>query len=205
MLLLYKFVRSAMKQYKEIYIPLCFYFIIVCQNRLDSHCHLHSTMLLLYDRPCLQYVDDHPHLHSTMLLLYAFFQKLRNLSIRIYIPLCFYFISSRLTRTSSRRHLHSTMLLLYKPSASTPDLQIRNLHSTMLLLYRMFDKFGEFNSLFTFHYASTLSSPHSVVLPAHHHLHSTMLLLYNELSWFEECLFYHLHSTMLLLYERSCS
>ena len=79
-------------------------------------------------------------------------------SIRLYIPLCFYYI----TQTAARLHiplptLHSTMLLLYRGLPYNKDSRCQALHSTMLLLYQT-QKSAQM----------MLWSP----------LHSTMLLLY---------------------------
>ena len=142
----------------SIYIPLCFYFILDC-------CSKSLTLI---------------HLHSTMLLLYQFVGSNNNSVAFIYIPLCFYFIFVKVIFKSSSTDLHSTMLLLYRSwhgyviyrsiiyiplcfyfiwsDARIPVLP-PNLHSTMLLLYR--NRYQNFllGFLFTFHYASTLSTP----------------------------------------------
>ena len=100
-----------------IYIPLCFYFIGVDRSVVPwRRPHLHSTMLLLYptdvvhkilcfceftfhyastlsyfEAPCS---SSHHNLHSTMLLLYHDFASRLTYRVKIYIPLCFYFILS---------------------------------------------------------------------------------------------------------------
>ena len=97
------------------------------------------------------------HLHSTMLLLYPWGDRVVFFELRIYIPLCFYFINlgrdyinvvnkftfhyaSTLSLPYAflilkHRNLHSTMLLLYRIDSHRLGDQFRNLHSTMLLLY----------------------------------------------------------------------
>ena len=72
-----------------------------------------------------------------MLLLYPQFVHCLLHNICIYIPLCFYFICIFLPGFVKIMHLHSTMLLLYPKNPAI---------------------FKSFSSLFTFHYASTLSS-----------------------------------------------
>ena len=57
-------------------------------------------------------------------------------------------------------------------------------------------------SSFTFHYASTLSEMQTAITVALLHLHSTMLLLYQCCKVISRFKILHLHSTMLLLYRR---
>ena len=141
----------------NIYIPLCFYFIVtrfsvsdgsyiftfhyastlseIRETREKMLKDLHSTMLLLYRSPCRTGSILHFYLHSTMLLLYlnrngcndpfwseftfhyastlSYSAHSSNLLIKIYIPLCFYFITTKRAQASMDMHLHSTMLLLY--------------------------------------------------------------------------------------------
>ena len=119
------------------------------------------------------------HLHSTMLLLYPWGDRVVFFELRIYIPLCFYFINlgrdyinvvnkftfhyaSTLSLPYAflilkHRNLHSTMLLLYRIDSHRLGDQFRNLHSTMLLLYRHHLIYTVIIHSFTFHYASTLS------------------------------------------------
>ena len=119
-----------------IYIPLCFYFILLAQ---------------IYNRRC--FVIYIP-------LCFYFIRLRREIPgwrKHIYIPLCFYFIRKGHGTTGSTFNLHSTMLLLYRSShdpvmyvfcgftfhyASTLSDDAGylitgqfNLHSTMLLLY----------------------------------------------------------------------
>ena len=54
--------------------------------------NLHSTMLLLYHRRSCIRMGNQFHLHSTMLLLYPHVHCPPDRILRIYIPLCFYFI-----------------------------------------------------------------------------------------------------------------
>ena len=100
------------------------------------------------------------------------------------------------------------MLLLYPEAEYYARISKANLHSTMLLLYRISPlAHSILTSIFTFHYASTLSRIAEVVQTSGSNLHSTMLLLYpSTLScerYWERLAFQHLHSTMLLLYRKS--
>ena len=71
------------------------------------------------------------------------------------------------------------MLLLYLIHLLPADQRFANLHSTMLLLYRISPlAHSILTSIFTFHYASTLSRIAEVVQTSGSNLHSTMLLLY---------------------------
>ena len=98
----------------EIYIPLCFYFILYPVADDAPQSHLHSTMLLLYPKYFLSNNLYNNNLHSTMLLLYRSIWHIPNCDVLnlhstmlllyrwrllvvvsprpIYIPLCFYFI-----------------------------------------------------------------------------------------------------------------
>ena len=207
-----------------IYIPLCFYFIRAHPESKTMYNHyLHSTMLLLY-RFCrdfwkafMQYLHstmlllypaaeqgenyDDPHLHSTMLLLYHRSFGYSVTKNWIYIPLCFYFIRMGLRNSALQIQIYIPLCFYFIPEL---NLLIADL------------------TVFTFHYASTLSF--CVVSYKHvkEDLHSTMLLLYqvkghewnntesftfhyaSTLSNNPDVLFAdnrtHLHSTMLLLY-----
>ena len=98
----------------KIYIPLCFYFIVGKKvdrkRRILFTFHYASTLSLIL-----------PHLHA---LPYPFtfhyastlsfpVVRLRTDRTKIYIPLCFYFISQGCSARRMSAHLHSTMLLLY--------------------------------------------------------------------------------------------
>ena len=121
------------------------------------------------------------------------------------------------------QHLHSTMLLLYRNRSRLNALDHLHLHSTMLLLYRCLGLLCQtwiviyiplcfyfiscstilalIYSVFTFHYASTLSAARSFPAGGRCHLHSTMLLLYLEtMKASKKDVILNLHSTMLLLY-----
>ena len=145
-------------------------------------------------------------------------------SIRLYIPLCFYYI----TQTAARLHiplptLHSTMLLLYRGLPYNKDSRCQALHSTMLLLYQtqksaqmmlwsplhstMLLLYPACHYLtppalfaFTFHYASTISTPLLVYAPF------PLYFTFHYASTISSCPFCWtapicaLHSTMLLLY-----
>ena len=116
---------------------LLLYHIHLIANRIPG-ADLHSTMLLLYRNPSHCIRPSRSHLHSTMLLLYLSRRDLPDTCVIIYIPLCFYFIAS------------------FSISVALP---ISDLHSTMLLLYPTVGVSCCSLSLFTFHYASTLSCP----------------------------------------------
>ena len=180
-------------------------------------------MLLLYLR-CASGSGIHPiYLHSTMLLLYQRDKWIRPDRSVIYIPLCFYFIC-RVTvvsvfciciyiplcfyfieaagRPSARMglYLHSTMLLLYRIRAANAEgWSLFTFHYASTLSWRLFLRSGT-ASTFTFHYASTLSVRRKDLLSLQTHLHSTMLLLYRPLRPSHILRIPHLHSTMLLLY-----
>ena len=70
----------------------------------------------------------------------------------------------------------------------------------MLLLYPVNEIIQLVSSLFTFHYASTLSQTSASQEGSTPHLHSTMLLLYRIWEAHAVTNYIHLHSTMLLLY-----
>ena len=142
------------------------------------------------------------NLHSTMLLLYLFAKR----STISYSLFTFHYASTlsdeeRLKEVCSV-DLHSTMLLLYRIMQEYPSGNRSHLHSTMLLLYLMQRvRLGEINpiyiplcfyfifnpassiifpTLFTFHYASTLSVTDMRISFSVSYLHSTMLLLYQR-------------------------
>ena len=96
----------------------------------------------------------------------------------IYIPLCFYFILTKSTKSSCNClftfHYASTLSLISTQNTS----HNHNLHSTMLLLYLLPVVYCIDHSVFTFHYASTLSKKSRLSPRLIHDLHSTMLLLY---------------------------
>ena len=121
------------------------------------------------------------HLHSIMLLLYPWRPWSTSLIQIIYIPLCFYFIVWRCREESGHAkftfhyastlsdvfwpitwmkfYLHSIMLLLYQLTMRQFIVFYFHLHSIMLLLYRYTPVVCAYAvSLFTFHYASTLSN-----------------------------------------------
>ena len=137
-------------------------------------------MLLLYLNSRRYTAKVTLNLHSTMLLLYRVKKCYYLYTSAIYIPLCFYFIGSA-------PGYHDACLLIYIP---------------LCFYFILVDATIEYiHSIFTFHYASTLSGRWCSIVRRHkNHLHSTMLLLYRE--WrFEGCGRVHnLHSTMLLLY-----
>ena len=97
-----------------IYIPLCFYFIqeeeIGTAEESIFTFHYASTLSV----QVVSTVIESIHLHSTMLLLYRGSLRRRISFTSIYIPLCFYFITKRISYHLAHHHLHSTMLLLYR-------------------------------------------------------------------------------------------
>ena len=208
----------------KIYIPLCFYFIkgeeyayikiyrftfhyastLSISGPYRSMCmvNLHSTMLLLYQPARSSTLNHKYHLHSTMLLLYrSLSRRCPRLLLRIYIPLCFYFISSGSEEsdlikkftfhyastlsgiaaayaTSYQHHLHSTMLLLYRERAV---LDHRKFWIYIPLCFYFIGLNNVFNSFglsiyiplcfYFILFATRFPDMQS-------HLHSTMLLLY---------------------------
>ena len=160
MLLLYRPSSDPMRKMQYIYIPLCFYFISwpfhqvrICSSFTFHYASTLSPMSMVIIRPQC-------HLHSTMLLLYQREIAVHVDGVIIYIPLCFYFILVRTTQCGDiRNNLHSTMLLLYPASSARLDavyniyiplcfyfilvwckcqrISCSDLHSTMLLLYRV--------------------------------------------------------------------
>ena len=103
---------------------------ILCFCEFTFH---YASTLSYFEAPCS---SSHHNLHSTMLLLYHDFASRLTYRVKIYIPLCFYFIQSgnahpRICNT----YLHSTMLLLYPNNLATSFAFLHHLHSTMLLLY----------------------------------------------------------------------
>ena len=160
-------------------------------------------MLLLYLRSHGCCSERILYLHSTMLLLYPLSCIIICDANIIYIPLCFYFISSSIAAqicasASFTFHYASTL----SKESWTWSHSAYNLHSTMLLLYRARIVVYVWCSIvFTFHYASTLS-----------HLTAITSFLFMPIYiplcfYFIRCCFrywfllkLHLHSTMLLLY-----
>ena len=150
----------------SIYIPLCFYFICVLIVTGRLICDLHSTMLLLYHHPQAHEwrMDTEFTFHyASTLSPVQILQKFRD--VRIYIPLCFYFITTSATTVEPiLTHLHSTMLLLYHAldDYEVSDLKGFTFHYASTLsrwVYRVADE----RDRFTFHYASTLSRVRSAV------------------------------------------
>ena len=119
------------------------------------------------------------NLHSTMLLLYHMTAASRGNVPQIYIPLCFYFISKKIsTKYDVMFYLHSTMLLLY-PSSSCCSMSLVNIYIPLCFYFiqalqvAVFPgKFIYIPLCFYFISADVQSGPLTV------YLHSTMLLLY---------------------------
>ena len=143
-----------------IYIPLCFYFICRRQRLSDRNVqftfHYASTLSNRTAGACWTCREFTFHYASTLSYLPYLAQ---GLNLRIYIPLCFYFIELSEVFCPAMRiiyiplcfyfiwfflpdimtilsHLHSTMLLLYRSQSSSSCPDCAYLHSTMLLLYR---------------------------------------------------------------------
>ena len=118
-----------------------------------------------------------------MLLLYQNGKLSVLAEMKLYIPLCFYYITSAVIPFSYNLSLHSTMLLLYLEE-----------HTVITI-----------TTSFTFHYASTISGVFRACFWCSFTLHSTMLLLYRTLFCATHALYASLHSTMLLLYRNVLS
>ena len=137
MLLLYLDSYCRFRLPSVLYIPLCFYYISTLPPAVTNNAtftfHYASTISMVYG----DIFHDSYTLHSTMLLLYlGSCCRFRRPSV-LYIPLCFYYIRYTAFWTSVPDYpLHSTMLLLY-PLA------------TVVLIVLV--------TIFTFHYASTIS------------------------------------------------
>ena len=138
MLLLYPCYSLHHQCPSQIYIPLCFYFILV-------HIMCSGRCFPIYIPLCFYFIELHLSiLQATMFLIYIplcfYFIGVSGRDLRsdchIYIPLCFYFIRSENDKPVFRRkftfHYAST-------------LSITHLFLPLTIL------------LFTFHYASTLS------------------------------------------------
>ena len=131
------------------------------------HLHLHSTMLLLYPRRlCIAYRNLY-NLHSTMLLLYRFSVLSKSTA---YISFTFHYAST-LSKASGETlyklsHLHSTMLLLYLNETPSPDTWPPIYIPLCFYFIKVSTPYDILLLTFTFHYASTLSLPHTVYTPA---------------------------------------
>ena len=157
MLLLYQGQHLRLTKVNLLYIPLCFYYIIVqIKKRIDRvnfTFHYASTISEIPRNSATSSMDFTFHYASTI----SYVPEIPSASVCLYIPLCFYYIRYALYRARSGISLHSTMLLLYPPTQVDPMKDVMPLHSTMLLLYR---------SRYYTHTRRRIS------------LHSTMLLLY---------------------------
>ena len=162
-----------------IYIPLCFYFILVYFEYtffiFQFTFHYASTLSEYMNYSIMR----NPYLHSIMLLLYRRKPWEQHRRTFIYIPLCFYFIGRRrdgrdckkgftfhyastlsTTKDSSsyfKMYLHSIMLLLYLQDSSLITICIRIYIPLCFYFIYFQEKFWLYLLLFTFHYASTLS------------------------------------------------
>ena len=185
MLLLYLTRNRSLLRLKNIYIPLCFYFIFCIADMILSHILIYIPLCFYFIRGTAPSGAVRERIYIP--LCFYFIDILAEYAGEIddiYIPLCFYFIKIKTIQqmctsqftfhyasTLSGIHagsirqseyLHSTMLLLYPYRKLSPVTLIADLHSTMLLLY---------------------------------HLQTTQLILCRL----------HLHSTMLLLYPKDVS
>ena len=143
-----------------IYIPLCFYLILLAALLPAVLFYLHSTMLLLNLCPhsaAFSAVCIYIPLCFYLIICHG---SAFILIIQIYIPLCFYLIILQVVMILQRYYLHSTMLLLNRYTDGDTEMIIYHLHSTMLLL--------------------NLVRPTDSIAPITH-LHSTMLLLNRSL------------------------
>ena len=225
MLLLYHCESDRSDHEREIYIPLCFYFIrLLVASELISKLEIYIPL-------CFYFIKE----QRTLWLRFT----------NIYIPLCFYFIRTYSARGYGwHRHLHSTMLLLYPVGgifgthvpvftfhyASTLSKNGKwtertwiNLHSTMLLLYLTSGSLSWMGNIiyiplcFYFIYIGdvVVIENKEIYIPLCFYfircplflrhvqiadLHSTMLLLYLLCRNRIQPALIHLHSTMLLLY-----
>ena len=146
-----------------------------------------------------------------------------NINKIIYIPLCFYFIRSpALPAASPVSNLHSTMLLLYQVSLMAKGKYEYIYIPLCFYFIPVPSLYFPALVIFTFHYASTLSTVPLGSTLHRSNLHSTMLLLYQGRSgsprptypiYIPLCFYFidvatlysylyppDLHSTMLLLY-----
>ena len=196
--------KSKAELTKQIYIPLCFYFIgDRTEIYTDDVCHLHSIMLLLYQRVWAKkaYPAD---LHSIMLLLYREVPPINRDDLDIYIPLCFYFIHCRRKR---KDRIQMTFTFHYASTLSLPKTARRIRMWVFTFHYAStLSKKVRFiwirHCSFTFHYASTLSVRGSENDPTETNLHSIMLLLYRFHPSASRSFIHYLHSIMLLLYRQ---
>ena len=183
------------------------------------------------------------HLHSIMLLLYQRGLGAAPECFPIYIPLCFYFIPMDLYVTYLDCNLHSIMLLLYPNERGIcKGMNIFTFHyaSTLSKLESMKQTYEGiyiplcfyfilqgwlasakqksiyiplcfyfintstthtfFSAQFTFHYASTLSLEEDNKSVFEYHLHSIMLLLYRNYCgrscWRSALFTFHYASTL---------
>ena len=180
MLLLYRKTSLQLQYLKEIYIPLCFYYIgITASNThipfgiyipLCFYYILPDTMKMpLYTAFTFHYASTishykyffqqfHIYLHSTMLLLYPRkdFRRRRDTSFTFhYASTISMSISSS---TSFHFQIYIPLCFYYIGVLKKLGYWLMvNLHSTMLLLYPGSSSYLSLHVQFTFHYASTIS------------------------------------------------
>ena len=123
---------------KRIYIPLCFYLIIMRPSQTESGCIIYIP-LCFYLIDLRRVVSDvWLHLHSIMLLLNRINSTISWKPDPIYIPLCFYLILWLALQMASIKIIYIPLCfyLIPFPSAMIPIAE-SNLHSIMLLLNRI--------------------------------------------------------------------
>ena len=143
----------------SIYIPLCFYFINVSYRTI--HAKFKFTFHYASTLSAVSFIAS----ARESIFTFHYASTLSGITIQlflpyifIYIPLCFYFIRCVLKPENNWRiYLHSIMLLLYRKDSIVDLMCENNLHSIMLLLYPSRCTIASLVSIFTFHYASTLS------------------------------------------------
>ena len=135
MLLLYRSDKMTVAIPEGIYIPLCFYFIVMAVEELGYVMkftfHYASTLsqIAILDE------QEKSHLHSTMLLLYLRAAAAAPKAACIYIPLCFYFIRHGYFRKSCGGFIYIPLCFYFICYGCLHSLPDPYLHSTMLLLY----------------------------------------------------------------------
>ena len=148
---------------------------------VDGLLNLHSTMLLLYPTLNPPFLLSTFHLHSTMLLLYQCNGETIKTYDSIYIPLCFYFIGFSAHAVNMVYFIYIPLCFYFIPipTFSTKSASFIYIPLCFYFIWKIVDNLIIF-SLFTFHYASTLSEAEIAGYTNEQNLHSTMLLLYRE-------------------------
>ena len=181
MLLLYRCNRLHADRFWFIYIPLCFYFILTplqdFQALLVFTFHYASTLSSIFNGHNLFPCQFTFHYAST--LSFAVNIPCSNICC-IYIPLCFYFIPARFSNLSHFVNIYIPLCFYF----------IRVCH-----------KAWDWELLFTFHYASTLSLTDCLRWRIRESIYIPLCFYFIEKIWDMSTLNAdYLHSTMLLLY-----